>query len=194
MALMKQGKAPYIRPADLKLTLEAQNGIHASRDQAILMLSHYLGLRAMELAKLTIGDLYDPQTKEVRESVRLLSCMTKGQKFREVYLTHPPSRAILTAYLASRGLRHMDAPLFLSQRGGAFSPNTMQRLLSIIYKRAGVAGSSHSGRRSFATHLIESGADIFAIKELLGHTSITTTQAYFSANPERMKRFVSLLL
>lgn len=191
---MKQGKAPYIGLAELAATLAAQTGIHATRNQAILMLSHYMGLRAMELAKLTIGDLYDPQTREVRESVRLLSCMTKGQKFREVYLTHVPSRQILATYLASRGLRYMDAPLFLSQRGGAFSPNTMQRLLAIMYQRAGVVGSSHSGRRSFATHLIETGADVFAIKELLGHTSIATTQRYFSSNPSRMKKFVSLLI
>ncbi|HOE40881.1 MAG TPA: tyrosine-type recombinase/integrase [Rhodoferax sp.] len=191
---MKQGKAPYIGLAELAATLAAQTGIHATRNQSILMLSHYMGLRAMELAKLTIGDLYDPQTREVRESVRLLSCMTKGQKFREVYLTHVPSRQILATYLASRGLRYMDAPLFLSQRGGAFSPNTMQRLLAIMYQRAGVVGSSHSGRRSFATHLIETGADVFAIKELLGHTSIATTQRYFSSNPSRMKKFVSLLI
>jgi len=191
---MKQGKAPYIPISALQVVLAAQSGLHAKRDQAILLLSHYMGLRAMELARLTIGDLYDPQTGEVRDSVRLLSCMTKGQKFREVYLVNAQARAALDIYLATRGLRHMDAPLFLSQRGGAFSPNTLQRLLSHIYQRAGVLGSSHSGRRSFATHLIEAGADVFAIKELLGHTSLSTTQRYFSSNPPRMKKLVALLL
>jgi len=63
-----------------------------------------------------------------------------------------------------------------------------------MYKRSGINGSSHSGRRSYATHLIQLGADIYSIKELLGHASIVTTQAYFSTNPARLKQVVGLLL
>lgn len=190
---MKQGKAPYVPKSALEDALLAQKGLHGQRDKAILMLSHYMGLRSMELAALTLGDLFDPQTGQIRDVVRLLAEMTKGHKFREVFLVNERARETLRVYLTTRSLRHLSAPLFLSQRGGAFSANTMQRLLSIMYRRAGVRGSSHSGRRSFATHLIESGADIYAVKELLGHASIVTTQAYFSTSPTRLKKFVGML-
>ncbi len=176
---MKQGKAPYIALSTLQVVLDAQQGLHANRDRAILMLSHYI---------------YDLKTGQIKESVRLLACMTKGERFREVFLTNEKAKEMLRAYLSQRSLRYGDAPLFLSQRGGAFSANTMQRLLAIMYKRSGINGSSHSGRRSYATHLIQLGADIYSIKELLGHASIVTTQAYFSTNPARLKQVVGLLL
>lgn len=191
---MKSGKAPYIPPHVLQQTLEAQAGYrHHLRDRCILLLSHYLGLRAKELAALTIGDVLDPATKKPREVVRLLATMTKGNKPREVFLVNEEPRQRLSEYLSTRSLRHMDSPLFQSQRGGHFSANSMQRLVAICYRRAGVQASSHSGRRSFATHLIERGADIYAVKEMLGHTSIVTTQAYFTTNPERLKKFAGLL-
>ena len=60
-------------------------------------------------------------------------------------------------------------------------------------RAAGVHASSHSGRRSFATHLIQNGADIYTVKEMMGHTSIATTQEYFTTSPERMKKFAALL-
>lgn len=157
------------------------------------MLSHYLGLRAKELASLTIGDVFDPSSGKPRDVVRLLASMTKGGKPREVFLVNEEPRQQLLAYLRERSLRHMDAPLFQSQRGGHFSANSMQRLVAICYRRAGIQASSHSGRRSFATNLIERGADIYAVKEMLGHTSIVTTQAYFTTNPERLKKFAGLL-
>lgn len=181
-------------PNMLDAALRAQKGIHAQRDQAILMLSHYMGLRAMELASLTVGDVFDLHTGTIKEVIRLLASMTKGQRFREVFLVNERARETLRIYLTTRSLRHADAPLFLSQRGGRFSANTLQRLLSICYHRAGVQGSSHSGRRSFATHLIQSGADIYAVQQLLGHSSIMTTQQYFATSPERLKKFSSLLV
>lgn len=63
----------------------------------------------------------------------------------------------------------------------------MRRGVAGLYRDAGVAGSSHSGRRSFATMLIEGGADIYSVKELLGHSSIATTLVYLTASPERLK-------
>lgn len=191
---MKSGKAPYVPPQALQRTLEAQRRYrHCERDRTILLLSHYLGLRAKELASLTIGDVFDPTSGKPRDVVRLLASMTKGGKPREVFLVNEEPRQQLLAYLRHRSLRYMDAPLFQSQRGGHFSANSMQRLVAICYQRAGIQASSHSGRRSFATNLIERGADIYAVKELLGHTSIVTTQAYFTTNPERLKKFAGLL-
>lgn len=112
------------------------------------MRSNHLGLRAKELAALTIGDVFDLHTRLMKETVRLLGSMTKGGKFREVFLVNPKAREALQRYLANRSLRYGDAPLFQSQRVGHFSANTMQRMVAICYKRAGVSASSHSGRRS----------------------------------------------
>ncbi|TCV82693.1 tyrosine-type recombinase/integrase [Sulfurirhabdus autotrophica] len=190
---MKQGKAPYIPVEVLERTLAAQSGYHAPRNRAVLLLSHYLGLRAKELSLLTIGDVFDPHSGSVKETIRLLASMTKGERFREVFLVNEQSRENVRLYLLSRGIRHLAAPLFLSQKGGQFSANTMQRLIANIYKTANVKASSHSGRRSFATRLIESGADIYSVKELLGHSSIVTTQAYFATSPERLKRIAGVL-
>jgi integrase/recombinase XerD len=191
---MKTGKAPYVPQTVLQQTLEAQKRYrHAARDQAVLALSHFLGLRAKELAALRIGDVFDPTSGKVREVVRLLASMTKGAKYREVFLVNEQARDFVLHYLRERSLRHMDAPLFQSQRGGHFSANSMQRLVAICYRRAGVKASSHSGRRSFATNLIERGADIYAVQQMLGHASIMTTQAYFTTSPERLRKFASLL-
>lgn len=187
---MRQGKAPYLSQEVLQRTLDAQVGIHALRDRTILLMSHYLGLRAKELAGLLVGDVFDPTTGQVREVVRLFR--TKGDKFREAFLVNESVREHVRRYLIIRGTR-ADSPLFLSQKGGSFSANTMQKLLARIYARAGVEASSHSGRRSFATRLIESGADIYAVMQMMGHSSITTTQAYFSTSPERLKRFAMKL-
>lgn len=139
---------------------------------------------------LLVGDVFDLHQGQVKEIVRLLK--TKGDKFREAFLVNDEVRDHLRRYLVTRPARH-DAPLFLSQKGGPFSPNTMQKLLHDIYADAGVAASSHSGRRSFATRLIEGGADIYAVMEMMGHTSISTTQAYFQTSPERLKRFAGIL-
>lgn len=187
---MTRGKAPYVPEATLVTVLDACRERHQLRDRAIMLVSHYLGLRAKEIAALRIGDVCDGHGK-LREVIRLTE--TKGDRVREVFLVHPGTRKALERYLARRDRFDRDAPLFLSQKGGAFSANSMQRQCARIYRWAGVKASSHSGRRSFATRLIERNADIYAVKELLGHGDIRTTQEYFSTSPERLKKVAQLL-
>lgn len=81
----------------------------------------------------------------------------------------------------------------MSQKGGAYSPNTLQRHLHNLYAKASVKASSHSGRRSFATRLIQNGADIHTVMVLMGHSNIATTQKYLNTDIERLKRFAALL-
>ena len=188
----KQGKAPYIDPSTLDFVLRRLCGPNAARNSAILHTSHYLGLRAEELAALTLGDVLT-RHGELRDAVRLLKHMTKGAKFREVYLVHPGTRASIQAYLRTRGTRAPERPLFLSQKGDGFSANTMQRLIGNLYRAAGVPGSSHSGRRSFATNFVERGADVYGVMTLMGHASITTTQEYLHSSPERLRKLSGLL-
>lgn len=80
----KQGKAPYIDPGTLDFVLQSLRGPNAVRNSAIPHISHYLGLRAKELAALTLGDVLTPQG-ELRDAIRLLKHTTKSAKFREVW-------------------------------------------------------------------------------------------------------------
>ncbi|MBU55222.1 MAG: hypothetical protein CL392_01590 [Acidiferrobacteraceae bacterium] len=87
-----------------------------------------------------------------------------------------------------------SGPLFKSQKGRFFSPNSMAHLIKRIYDDAGFRNaSSHSGRRKFATTLIEQGADINCVKLLMGHSSIQTTARYFSTSPKRLANLMSNL-
>ena len=190
---MKTGKAPFVSSDDLNATLENLKGMNSLRNKAILLFSHFLGLRAKEIAALKIGDVYDTKNNRVKDVVRLIAAYTKGGKFREVFLMDEDAREIVEKYIWKERSMNPDAPLFLSQKGGAFSANTMQRAIGNLYKSAGVEGSSHSGRRSFATHLIRNGADIYSVQQLMGHSSIQTTQEYFASDPNHLMDVVRKL-
>lgn len=189
--MRKSGKAAYVSEMDLQATIDHLKGKHATRNQSILLVSHFMGLRAKEMAALKVADIYDIKTGTVKDTIRLLAAYTKGNKFREVFLLDNNTRSTLLNYLLSRpDLSPLD-PLFLSQKGTAFSANTMQRMIARLYKQAGVKASSHSGRRSFATRLIRKNVDIYSVKQLLGHSSIATTQEYFASDPNILKEQVS---
>jgi integrase/recombinase XerD len=171
-------------------------GRHGLRNLAIIHVSYFLGLRAMEIAALRV-DTVVGQRGELLEEILLRGYMTKGGKERVAYLTHHALRASLKAYLNERRteqgiLFRTDSPLFLSQRDNAFSPNTMQQLLHKLHARAGIVGGrSHSGRRSLATHLIAKGIDLRSVQRILGHASISTTIEYAEDNPVMLRRILA---
>ena len=91
--------------------------------------------------------------------------------------------------------RSRDQALFQTQRKSSFTANTLQKWFKSLYDKAGIHGaSSHSGRRTFITRLIEQGADIKAVSRLAGHANIVTTAIYVEDNPERLKRIANLAL
>lgn len=191
---MAHGQALYIPKTTMWEIIDAQTGIHRLRNRAIIVLTHFLGLRAIEVSRLRIGDIYDYRAGQIKEHVRLLPLMTKGKKFRELDFIDPDAKRVLSEYLEVRSVRHPESPLFLSQKGGGFSPNTMQRLIGRCYKDTGItAASSHSGRRSFATRLIHGEVNIFNVMTLMGHSSIQTTQRYFETSPELLRKAISVL-
>lgn len=192
--MVKSGKAPFISHSDLQSTIEALKGKNASRNQAILLFSHYLGLRAKEISSLKVSDVFDSRSGTLKEVIRLVAAYTKGGKYREVFLMDQATKSTIVNYIITERADHSpNDPLFLSQKGGRFSANTMQRMIARLYKNAGIKASSHSGRRSFATNLINKNVDIYSVQQLLGHSSIQTTQEYFTSNPERLKLQVSKL-
>ena len=189
--MKKSGKAPYINASDRNAAIESLSGKNRYRNEAVLLFSHFLGLRSKEIASLKIRDVFDSRSGALREVIRLVAAYTKGGKYREVFLMDQETKSTITRYIINERAGHSpDDPLFLSQKGGAFSANTMQRMIANLYKNAGIKGSSHSGRRSFATNLINQNVDIYSVQQLLGHSSIQTTQEYFTSNPDRLKNQV----
>lgn len=161
-----------------------ENGLAGTRALVILELLYGSGLRLSELHGLNVEsvDLVGDQAK-VRG---------KGRKERIVPLTGAASRAI-RRYLSRRGEAGAvtdRGPLLVNQRGTRLSRRSIQKVVEGLLEQAGEGEnvSTHSLRHSFATHLLDRGADLMAVKELLGHASLSTTQIYTHTSKERLKR------
>jgi site-specific recombinase XerD len=150
------------------------------RDRALLELAYAAGLRAEELVNLDVKNL-DSDAEEIRVE-------GKGGRTRVVPVGEHAWRA-LERYLArgrtALGTGESEA-LFLSKTGRRLSTSDIRRRLRLQIRRAGV--SPHTLRHSFATHLLEGGADLRTIQELLGHSSISTTQTYTRVESNRLKK------
>lgn len=189
------GKAKVLTEAEFNrvLNLQKANDRTGQRNTLILYLSFYLGLRVKEIAGLKIADVFNADGS-IKPEITLK--VTKGGKIRQAYLTNPKLISLLQQHLKNRQeaktVFSMEQPLIMSERGGAFSPNSLQQLFSRIFKEAGIEdASSHSGRRSFATTLISNGADIKSVQHLMGHSSINTTARYLQENPERLQKMMA---
>ena len=120
---------------------------------------------------------------------------SKGQKQRQIYLSNKKVRTALSTYLNSLNKPRLASPLFQTQRKSRFTPNVLQKWFGAMYEKAGIVGaSSHSGRRTFITRLIEQGIDIKAVSRLSGHSNISTTAIYVDDNPERLKRISEMVI
>lgn len=151
------------------------------RDRAILELLYSTGIRVSELVTRDLGDL--DFTEEV------LTVRGKGDKERLVPVGRHAIEAVrgwlvqrlqLISQRAQRGRVVENEPLFLNGRGGRLSVRSVERLVKGYGERAGIIQSvtPHALRHSFATHLLEMGADLRSVQELLGHASLSTTQRY----------------
>ena len=183
--MSKQGKASVLNSTEHTQFLQfLANTRHSLRNQAIYLLSVRAGLRVQSIAGLLLNDVIDT-SGNLREVVNLHSSIVKGGKNYAVYLTHPELREALTKYIFDRKSPKQVPNLFISQKGRAFTPNSLSHTLLKLYRDAGFDnGSSHSGRRSFATNVLKSGVDIVALKTLMNHSNISTTAEYVSHNDE----------
>ncbi len=147
----------------------------ALRDRAILELLYGAGLRVSELCGLTLDDVsLEVMILRVRGKGRKERLAPFGQKAKEALLDYLPAREEL---LLKR--RKETKALFLNQRGGPLTSRSVHRLLKHYALLLGLPKvSPHTLRHSFATHLLESGADLRAIQEMLGHARLSTTQRY----------------
>jgi site-specific recombinase XerD len=157
------------------------------RDRALFELAYAAGLRAEELVTLDIGSVdFDSETVRVEG---------KGDKTRVVPVGEYAARAIDRWLASGRPALAASAagPLFVSKTGRRLSTSDVRRRLRVWSREAarhapGLAQAHpHALRHSFATHLLEGGADLRAIQELLGHASISTTQVYTRVESERLR-------
>lgn len=158
------------------------------RDKAILALLFSTGLRVSELAKLNRDNI---NIQEGEFSVR-----GKGDKIRLVFISDSAGKA-LADYLEKR--KDMDKALFIrvkkkenkgeEERGLRLTPRSVQRIVKKYAAKAGIMKevTPHTLRHSFATDLLSNGADIRSVQELLGHSSVTTTQIYTHITNKRLK-------
>jgi integrase/recombinase XerC len=155
------------------------------RDAAMLELLYATGIRVGELVALDVGNV-----DRERNLVRVLG---KGRKERSVPFGHPAARAIdrwLTAGRPSLVAEGAGAALFVGARGRRIDQRAVRTL---VHRRiAEVPGAPdigpHGLRHSAATHLLEGGADLRAVQELLGHASLATTQLYTHVTTDRLRR------
>ena len=152
------------------------------RDKAIFTLLYGCGLRISEALSLNVGD--------INAQSEFLRIKGKGNKERIVPLL-PIIWHNIEAYLAkSPYVANEGEPLFLGARGERLSPRIIQRQMQKLRARLGLADTvtPHALRHSFATQLLQEGVDLRSIQELLGHSSLITTQRYTDVQTETLKR------
>lgn len=170
------------------INLESTSGL---RDRAILEFLYSTGARISEVVGLDVDDLHFSDDAVVR-------LFGKGSKERVVPVGSFAQKAVSDYLVRSRpGLaaKGKGTPaLFLNQRGGRLSRQSMWMILSKAAEQSGVdvEVSPHTLRHSFATHLLEGGADVRVVQELLGHASVTTTQIYTKVSVDSLREAYQL--
>ena len=159
---------------------DAKSKLATWRDKAILETLYSAGLRIHELVQLNDEDM-----DVLGEVVRVRG---KGKKERLAALGGPAIET-LQKYLEVRA-RSARGPLFVNRFGGRMTARSMQRMLKKYLVAAGLDPSltPHKLRHSFATHMLDAGADLRSVQELLGHANLSTTQIYTHITPERLKK------
>ncbi|WP_281178166.1 tyrosine recombinase XerC [Alicyclobacillus shizuokensis] len=169
---------------EVKVLLDSigQQDIWSARDRALLELLYATGVRVSECVGLDVGDVDLAQG-----IVRVLG---KGRKERYVLMGSYAIQAV-RVYLSLRGPElSSNSPLFINRRGARLTDRSVRRILGKCIERVGRLHhiSPHALRHSFATHMLDGGADLRAVQELLGHASLSSTQIYTHTTRDRLAR------
>jgi integrase/recombinase XerC len=161
----------------------ASSDPRAVRDLAVVELLYGAGLRVSECCGLDVGDV------DLRRS--LVTVLGKGAKVRRLPLGEPARDAVATYLRAGRAVLQPSAEagraMFLNARGRRLTPRDVRRVLDRHPMADGRSLHPHALRHAYATHLLEGGADLRAVQELLGHADVGTTQIYTHVTRERMR-------
>ena len=159
--------------------LQSEKRWVAERDAAVITLLYGCGLRISEALSLTGADVPLPEVMRI---------IGKGNKERIVPVIEAARTAVARYLRACPHPLEPDAPLFRAVRGGPLRPRAIQKVMEAARMQLGLPATAtpHALRHSFATHLLSAGGDLRAIQELLGHASLSTTQAYTSVDTARL--------
>ena len=184
-----------LRLDEVMAVLEAASGAEPQelRDRAIFELLYGCGLRSQELVDLELGDLHQGNAEMIVRG--------KGGKMRVVPLGEEAAAALRRYLERGRGLLAKSAgdagcsagPLLLSRSGQAMLTSDIRRIVVKYCRTAGIEPASpHMLRHAYATHMLERGADLRVIQELLGHSSVATTQVYTHVSGAHLRKTYKL--
>jgi integrase/recombinase XerC len=193
VSMPKQGKyIPVFLTVDEMFSLldePGENDTFAERDRAIMEMLYSTGMRVAELASLNL-DRINFETGIIRVlgkggKERLVPVGSTARQKLQAYL---PQRESAVQGRVLRGKNVEKNAVFLNGRGGRLTVRSIERIVSHYATRAGITArvTPHSLRHSFATHLLEMGADLRSVQELLGHASLSTTQKYTHLNVDHL--------
>ena len=184
---LDQSLPKYLTPeeVDQLLALPDVSSPLGLRDKAMLELLYATGMRVSELVHVRAAD-FDL-------GLGIIRCLGKGNKERLIPVGKSALRAVEAYLLGGRAIqagKRQSPWLFLNRRGGALSRVGFWKILAAYGRRCGLASglTPHLVRHSFATHLLERGADLRSIQLMLGHSDISTTQIYTHVLKERLKQ------
>ena len=172
-----------VEEVDLLLAQPDEKTIKGIRDKAMLELLYATGIRVSELIHLSVRD--------VNLKLNYISCSSM-EKSRAVPFGNTAKKAVETYVEQARDvlLKENDSPnLFINCNGTAMSRQGFWKILKYYAKLAGIEKeiTPHTLRHSFAVHLLQNGADLRSVQEMLGHSDISTTQIYLSLNTNRIR-------
>jgi len=183
-------KAITIEQVEQLLSAPSDKDVLGLRDRAILQTLYSTGLRVSELVELTFADVdFDQQVLRARGKGRKERVVPLAQRAAATInryverLTNEPRFAKLLQGEAAR------TPLFINKHGGSLSSRSVRRKLDKYLKEVGLDASisPHTLRHTFATHLLDNGADLRSVQALLGHQSLSTTQVYTHLSAQRLR-------
>ncbi len=163
------------------LDAPAENDRFMIRDRAIIELLYSTGMRVAELVSRNMENLdFESEMLKVTGKGRKERLVPVGRPALEAVRAWLPAREQLTLERVKRGHNPENKALFLNTHGGRLTTRSVERLVKKYGERAGIPQTvtPHALRHSFATHLLEMGADLRSVQELLGHASLSTTQRY----------------
>ncbi|MCL2265062.1 MAG: tyrosine-type recombinase/integrase [Treponema sp.] len=177
--------------ADFASLPEKSGILWPERDKALIMVMYSAGLRISEVVSLNRANI-SPSFDEAKIT-------GKGDKQRYVFFSEQAKEAVLEylphreARLKMAGLDGKNSALFINRKGKPISVPGVRWIISRYAQQSGIGKNihPHALRHSFATHLVNSGCDVRIVQEMLGHSSISTTQRYAHINIEKMKKVYS---
>lgn len=197
-----EGQARAINEEEFQRVIDTiRNQSHfIERDSAILAISFYAGLRAMEICALDWEDIIDARG-ELKQTITLRKEGTKGGKGGVAYLSHPVLRDHLSRLIVAKRSNDttsctpapkFSGAVFLSRVNKRFSPSSMSQLFTRLYQLSGLEGAtSHTGRRSLGRALNRKGVSVYNIQKILRHSNIQTTVRYIDVDEDLLSDIVS---